>query len=284
MNVYANFNLVKYTVTLQESPAAAANGWGACVAFTEINGTAIGQGTCAGPSQNGGSGATYTVSVPAGTTITYLCTADWQGGAYTWLDWSGGVSSSNGCFNPSTVVNSAMTIYANYNCQPSDVYYYFFGGVNGQYGCSGFDSTDGHSLSGVTSISSIDVTAYASSGADQNGYTRGGASSDVQLNGNDYSSSCTNNYQGNGGSSQCQSGLQTSSFYQSGGSWYAGSLTTGVSGDSYGNNGGSYSNVYIGSTSGSFSVRASANPGDSGQDCGSDGDINGEFVYSTNGC
>ena len=108
MNVYANFNLVTYPVTIQESPSDAANYWGACVAENEQNGTAVGQ-VCAG-----GGNPSATVYVPGGSTITYICTADWNGGSYSWTSFSGGISSSNPCYNPNTAVNGAVTITSNY--------------------------------------------------------------------------------------------------------------------------------------------------------------------------
>ncbi len=109
-NIHFNVNY-DVPVTIQESPSAAANYWGAC--FNDANGGHY----CAGP----GYGSSTTVWLPYGDSINYICTAAWApngGNYYSFQDWSGAYSGSTECpgnlATPITVT-SPITINANYN-------------------------------------------------------------------------------------------------------------------------------------------------------------------------
>ncbi len=113
--VVNNMPIQYYTVTISENPVSADGGWDACVGQTQ------GSQICAG-NYNGGTNSN--VSVPAGTVLTYLCTANNRPAdkSYTFSSWAGAVGSgyqSNPCpfqsgISASITVNGNVNIQANY--------------------------------------------------------------------------------------------------------------------------------------------------------------------------
>lgn len=96
-----------YPITISESPSAAANYWGACFIVTSNTGNY--PQTCAGDGVSSNS-----VSYPQGSHISYICTADWNGGSYSFSSWSGaynGVECTSGLDIP---INAGLSINANY--------------------------------------------------------------------------------------------------------------------------------------------------------------------------
>ncbi len=94
-------------VTIQETPSAASNSWGACFNYAGSSGQ-----TCAGPGTPSAS-----VEVPYGSQINYLCTANWDSlPNYNFASWSGAIPSSNPCITSGLSINvtSPLTIVANY--------------------------------------------------------------------------------------------------------------------------------------------------------------------------
>jgi hypothetical protein len=103
-------------VSISESPTAATNTWGACVIAGSNPQICVGHNTGWATEITSNS-----ISVPKGSEITYLCTAQWVSPSpYTWLSWSGVTAplrcSASGWNIP---VNSNINIVANYQTTTS---------------------------------------------------------------------------------------------------------------------------------------------------------------------
>lgn len=98
------------TITIEQNPTTTSNYWGACVAWTNPNGVQQPQ-ICAGSGVPAAS-----ISVPYGSKVDYVCTADWYGGSYAFVNWSGSYNGP-GCVTQGSIsipVSGIYTIEGNY--------------------------------------------------------------------------------------------------------------------------------------------------------------------------